>query len=121
MGSRRADDQSAGSHSADPDSQEDEGAGAALPVQHAEEPDEAIAEALRLLNVPTALVTSFLHRELMSVFGWAAHAAFEDWQDPTQPTLRQILAIRKLAHILHPEAFPDPPGTIPWELGRITP
>ncbi len=32
---------------------------------------------------------------------------------------RQILAIRKLAHLLHPEAFDDPPGTIPWELGRI--
>ena len=32
---------------------------------------------------------------------------------------RQVLAIRKLAHILHPEVFPDPPGTIPWELGWI--
>jgi iron complex transport system substrate-binding protein len=34
---------------------------------------------------------------------------------------RQILAIRKLAHILHPDVFPDPPGTIAWELGRIQP
>jgi ABC-type Fe3+-hydroxamate transport system substrate-binding protein len=33
--------------------------------------------------------------------------------------LRQVLAIRKLAHLLHPEAFPDPPATLPWELGRI--
>ena len=32
---------------------------------------------------------------------------------------RQILAIRKLAHILHPDIFPDPPNTIPWELGRV--
>ena len=32
---------------------------------------------------------------------------------------RQILAIRKLAHLLHPMEFPDPPDTIPWELGRI--
>ena len=32
---------------------------------------------------------------------------------------RQVLAIRKLAHMLHPDAFPDPPGTIPWELGWI--
>ena len=32
---------------------------------------------------------------------------------------RQILAIRKLAHLLHPEAFENPPGTTPWELGRI--
>lgn len=34
---------------------------------------------------------------------------------------RQILAIRKLAYLLHPEAFENPPGTIPWELGRIRP
>jgi iron complex transport system substrate-binding protein len=32
---------------------------------------------------------------------------------------RQILAIRKLAHLLHPMEFSDPPDTIPWELGRI--
>jgi hypothetical protein len=32
---------------------------------------------------------------------------------------RQILAIRKLARLLHLDLFPDPPGTIPWELGRI--
>ena len=32
---------------------------------------------------------------------------------------RQVLAIRKLAHILHPNDFEDPPGTIPWELGWI--
>ena len=34
---------------------------------------------------------------------------------------RQILAIRKLAHLLHPDVFPDPPGTIAWELGRVQP
>lgn len=34
---------------------------------------------------------------------------------------RQILAIRKLAHLLHPDQFPDPPGTIAWELGRLYP
>jgi iron complex transport system substrate-binding protein len=32
---------------------------------------------------------------------------------------REILAIRKLAYLLHPEAFENPPGTIPWELGRV--
>ncbi len=32
---------------------------------------------------------------------------------------RQVLAIRKLAYILHPGIFPNPPGTIPWELGNI--
>lgn len=34
---------------------------------------------------------------------------------------RQILAIRKLAYLLHPESFENPPGTIAWELGRIYP
>ena len=34
---------------------------------------------------------------------------------------RQILAIRKLAFLLHPEVFAAPHGTIPWELGRIRP
>jgi iron complex transport system substrate-binding protein len=34
---------------------------------------------------------------------------------------RQVLAIRKLAYLLHPDAFENPPGTIPWELGRIRP
>jgi iron complex transport system substrate-binding protein len=34
---------------------------------------------------------------------------------------RAILAIRKLAYLLHPEVFENPPGTIPWELGRVRP
>jgi iron complex transport system substrate-binding protein len=34
---------------------------------------------------------------------------------------RVALAIRKLAYLLHPEVFENPPGTIPWELGRIKP
>ena len=32
---------------------------------------------------------------------------------------RQILAIQKLAYLLHPDAFENPRETIPWELGRI--
>jgi iron complex transport system substrate-binding protein len=32
---------------------------------------------------------------------------------------RQVLAVRKLARLLHPEAFEDPPATVPWELGKI--
>ena len=32
---------------------------------------------------------------------------------------REILAVRKLAYLLHPEAFDNPVGTIPWELGRV--
>lgn len=34
---------------------------------------------------------------------------------------RQVLAIRKLAYLLHPEVFPCPQDTIPWELGWIIP
>ncbi len=32
---------------------------------------------------------------------------------------RQVIAIRKLAYILHPGVFEIPEGTIPWELGNI--
>lgn len=32
---------------------------------------------------------------------------------------REILAARKLAYLLHPDVFPNPAGTIPWELGRV--
>jgi iron complex transport system substrate-binding protein len=32
---------------------------------------------------------------------------------------RQVLATRKLAYLLHPENFSNPPETIPWELGWI--
>lgn len=32
---------------------------------------------------------------------------------------REILAIRKLAYLLHPDVFENPAGTIPWELGRV--
>jgi iron complex transport system substrate-binding protein len=32
---------------------------------------------------------------------------------------RQVVAIRKLAYLLHPEACRNPDSTIPWELGRI--
>ena len=34
---------------------------------------------------------------------------------------RQVLAIRKLAYLMHPDVFENPPDTIPWELGRIRP
>lgn len=32
---------------------------------------------------------------------------------------REVLAVRKLAYLLHPDVFPNPAETIPWELGRI--
>lgn len=32
---------------------------------------------------------------------------------------RQVLATKKLAYLLHPENFSNPPDTIPWELGWI--
>jgi iron complex transport system substrate-binding protein len=32
---------------------------------------------------------------------------------------REVLAVRKLAYLLHPDVFENPPATIPWELGRV--
>lgn len=34
---------------------------------------------------------------------------------------REVLAVKKLAYLLHPDVFPNPADTIPWELGRIHP
>ncbi|MBS1830235.1 MAG: DUF2309 domain-containing protein [Acidobacteria bacterium] len=56
--------------------------------------DEAIAGALERLAVPAAAARDFLHRELMSVFGWSAYAAFQDRQGPEHQALRGVLAIR---------------------------
>ena len=60
----------------------------------ADSADAAIEDALCALNIPPDQVTDFLHRELVSVFGWSAHAAFRNWRDPGHPLLRQLLAIR---------------------------
>jgi uncharacterized protein YbcC (UPF0753/DUF2309 family) len=56
--------------------------------------DEAIEYALDLLQIPSELTVEFLHRELMSVFGWSAYAAYQDRMGPGQRNLRQLLAIR---------------------------
>lgn len=32
---------------------------------------------------------------------------------------REVLAVKKLAYLLHPETFENPAGTIAWELGRV--
>ncbi len=56
--------------------------------------EAAIEGALNLLSVPPELACDFLHRELMSVFGWSAYAAFEDRQGSGQQFVRQLLAIR---------------------------
>jgi uncharacterized protein YbcC (UPF0753/DUF2309 family) len=56
--------------------------------------DAAVKHALDLLNIPAALTCDFLHRELMSVFGWSAYAAFQDRQGLGQKSVRQLLAIR---------------------------
>ncbi len=53
-----------------------------------------IEHALELLDVPARLATDFLHRELMSVFGWSAYAAYQDRQESGQQFVRQLLAIR---------------------------
>jgi uncharacterized protein YbcC (UPF0753/DUF2309 family) len=56
--------------------------------------EAAIEWALSRLDVPAEITTDFLHRELMSVFGWSAYAAYLDRPGPDQPVLPQLLAIR---------------------------
>lgn len=56
--------------------------------------DAAIEYALRVLRVPPDLTGPFLHRQLMSVFGWSAFSAFHDRQKSSQDHLRQLLAVR---------------------------
>jgi len=53
----------------------------------------AIQTALSLLHIPDELATDFLQRELMSVLGWSAYAAYQDRLD-NAGVLPQLLAIR---------------------------
>ncbi len=54
----------------------------------------AIQHLLFLLGVKGSEVEDFLHRQLMSVFGWSAWSAYQDRQAPGQTLTRQVLAIR---------------------------
>ncbi len=56
--------------------------------------DAAIDNAINLLNVPPEFTSDFLHRELMSVSGWSAYAAYQDRPAAGQELVRQVLAIR---------------------------
>jgi iron complex transport system substrate-binding protein len=66
--------------------------------------------------------------EIMSRRGYAETTAVKDgrvlYYDSAllkQQGPREVLAVKKLAYLLHPDVFPNPAGTIPWELGRIRP
>lgn len=60
-----------------------------------EQADEAIGQALRMLQVPSGVEADFLHRQLMSVYGWSAYCAYQDRQGQhTDGAVRQLLAIR---------------------------
>ena len=56
--------------------------------------DEAIDYALDRLGIPSEMVNDFLHRELMTVSGWSAYAAYRDRQGFGDGAVRQLLAIR---------------------------
>lgn len=56
--------------------------------------EEAIEECLGMLAVPEEHAVRFLHRQLLTVFGWSARAAQLDWPGEDRPTVRQLLAIR---------------------------
>lgn len=56
--------------------------------------DAAIEQLLFLLNVPDREIEDFLHRQLMSTFGWSAWCAGQDRQSAGDNHVRQLLAIR---------------------------
>jgi uncharacterized protein len=58
------------------------------------EAEAALEVLLAELGVPEELMVDLLHRELMSVFGWSAYAAFQDWGADGRTVTRQVLAIR---------------------------
>ncbi len=55
---------------------------------------EAIGVALDLLDLPSHQTADFLHRQLLSVIGWSAYAAYHDRLQPDSVTVLQLLAIR---------------------------
>ncbi len=55
---------------------------------------QAIDVALDLLDLPSDQITDFLHRQLLSVSGWSAYAAYHDRLRPDAATAPQLLAIR---------------------------
>ena len=59
-----------------------------------ESEDAAIQHLLFLLGVNGGQVEDFLHRQLMSIFGWSAWSAYMERQLPGDMLTRQVLAIR---------------------------
>src|SRR5579875_29881 len=53
-----------------------------------------IEKVLESLAVPSELAPDFLHRQLMSVPGWSAFAAYRDWRNGGRQTVADVLAIR---------------------------
>ena len=56
--------------------------------------EAAIAQLLFLLDVPVADAGDFLHRQLMSIFGWSAWSVYRERQTAGENLTRQLLAIR---------------------------
>lgn len=59
---------------------------------------QLIEFVVRSMNVPESSLTDFLHRQLMSVHGWSAHARYRDGGahtgDPLSGLLLELLAVR---------------------------
>lgn len=56
--------------------------------------EAAIAHLLFLLGVPGEEVEDFLHRQLMSIFGWSAWCVYRERQGAGENITRQLLTIR---------------------------
>lgn len=72
---------------------------------------DAIAAALRQIDVPAAGLDAYLHRLLMTVGGWAGYARYQLWEaelrDQSDSTLHELLAIRLVWEVALLDAFGD--------------
>jgi len=59
-----------------------------------ESEEAAIAQLLFLLGVRGEEAEDFLHRQLMSIFGWSAWSVYQERETPGENVPRQLLAIR---------------------------
>ncbi len=70
----------------------------ALVRQLPDDPEACIAQALSALGVPAQSAEQLLHRQFLSLSGWASHVSQLVWTDSmagkSNPALRELLAIR---------------------------
>jgi len=83
----------------------------ALAAELSDTPQEVIAEVLEELGVGPAAAERFLHRQLMSIAGWAAHVSRHVFEDALQgranDSLVHLLAVRLVFDLALSRELPD--------------